>query len=170
MKKLIASICTLTLLVACNDSSISSSNKSREVGSAIAAGGQTESELKQSLKDLEKEELTRQKEIQSQMTSLKFDRLNHDYGTIKPETDNTTSFLVTNTGDKPLIIESVDASCGCTTPKKPEQPILPGKSDKIEVVFHPKPGQLNEIKKTVTVTANTDPKITVLNIRAFVKE
>ena len=100
---------------------------------------------------------------------ISFNEILHDYGNVKPDSDNTAFFIVTNTGKKPLIIESVDASCGCTTPIKPEKPILPGKSDKIKVVFHPKPGQVGEQNKTVTVTANTDPRLTVLKIKAFVK-
>ena len=54
-------------------------------------------------------------------------------------------------------------------PKKPEGPILPGETDVIEVKFHPKPGQKNEIIKTVTVTANTVEKIHTEEILAFVK-
>ena len=54
-------------------------------------------------------------------------------------------------------------------PQKPEGPIAPGKSDVIKVTFKSKPGQENEIKKTVTVTANTEEKIHLLEIRAFVK-
>ena len=103
-------------------------------------------------------------------TTMKFDRMKHDYGTIKADTDNKTFFTVTNTGKNPLIIETVKASCGCTTPKKPEKPIMPGESDKIEVVFHPKETQLKQQDKTVRVIANTDPSETVLNISAFVEK
>ena len=53
---------------------------------------------------------------------------------------------------------------------KPTKPIAPGKSDKIEVVFHPNEGQLNKQSKTVRVTANTEPKETVLKISAFVEK
>ncbi len=94
--------------------------------------------------------------------------MEHDFGKVIEDTDNLTEFLVTNTGDKPLIISNVKASCGCTTPEKPEGPIAPGKSDKIKVKFHPNPDQLNEIQKTVTVTANTDPVISTVTIKAFV--
>ena len=104
------------------------------------------------------------------LTSMKFDKMNHDFGTVKADTDNKTYFTVTNTGKNPLIIESVKASCGCTTPSKPEKPIMPGKSDKIEVVFHPKENQLKEQKKTVRVVANTSPGELVLNVRAFVEK
>ena len=103
-------------------------------------------------------------------TSLKFDKLAHDFGKVKEETDNKTVFRVTNTGESPLIIDDVKASCGCTTPSKPTKPIAPGKSDKIEVVFHPNEGQLNKQSKTVRVTANTEPKETVLKISAFVEK
>lgn len=104
------------------------------------------------------------------LTSMKFDRMKHDFGKVKEDTDNKTYFTVTNTGSNPLVIETVKASCGCTTPKKPEKPIMPGKSDKIEVVFHPKEGQLKQQNKTVRVVANTNPSELVLNIGAFVEE
>ena len=84
------------------------------------------------------------------------------------DTDNKAFFTVTNTGKKPLIIENVSASCGCTTPKKPEKPIPPGKSDRIEVGFHPRDGQLDAQEKSITVSANTDSKMEVLKIKAFV--
>lgn len=104
----------------------------------------------------------------SNITSMRFDKIVYDYGKIIVDTDNKAFFTVTNTGDKPLIIENVSASCGCTTPKKPEKPIAPGKSDRIEVIFHPKDGQLDAQEKTVTVFANTESKIEVLKIMAFV--
>ncbi len=103
-------------------------------------------------------------------TTLKFDKLSHDFGTVKEESDNKTIFTVTNTGKFPLIIDDVKASCGCTTPSKPTKPIAPGKSDKIEVVFHPNQGQLNNQSKTVRVMANTNPKETMLKISAFVEK
>ena len=103
-------------------------------------------------------------------TTLKFDKLSHDFGTVKEESDNKTIFTVTNTGKFPLIIDDVKASCGCTTPSKPTKPIAPGRSDKIEVVFHPNQGQLNNQSKTVRVMANTNPKETMLKISAFVEK
>jgi hypothetical protein len=103
------------------------------------------------------------------LTTMEFNKMSHDFGKIKADTDNKTTFIVSNTGKNPLIIESVKATCGCTTPSKPEKPIMPGKSDKIEVVFHPKENQLNGQSKTVTVIANTTPDVVVLNLKAFVE-
>jgi hypothetical protein len=145
-------------------------NDSKNGGSSlIAAGGQSEEELKESLKEFNEQEEKRLAEEKSSITTLEFDKLIHDFGDIKPESDNKCRFKVTNTGLKPLIISDVKASCGCTTPHKPEKPILPGKSDFIEVGFHPNPGQVNEIIKTITVTANIPEITTEIKIRSFVK-
>jgi hypothetical protein len=169
MKKVFIATVSLAVLYSCGGGSeIKSQNG--EVASSIAANGDSEEDLKASLAEIEKEEQERIKMEAATMTSMSFDKMLHDFGTIKEDTENKASFTVTNTGKNPLIIEKVDVSCGCTTARKPEKPIPPGKSEKIEVVFHPKVGQLNEQKKTVTVTANTNPEIVVLNIQAFVKE
>ena len=170
MKKLFLSVAVVVLTFSCTDKSSTIESKNGEVMSSAAANGETEAELKTSLAEIEKEEQDKIKLEAATITSMSFDKKTHDFGKIKEDTENKASFIVTNTGNKPLIIDKVDVSCGCTTAHKPEKPIAPGKSDKIEVVFHPKPGQLNEQKKTITVQANTDPKIVVLNIEAFVTE
>ena len=104
------------------------------------------------------------------LTSMEFNKMSHDFGKIKADTDNKTSFTVTNTGNYPLVIEEVKASCGCTTPQKPNKPIMPGESDKIKVVFHPKENQLKDQNKTVRVMANTTPSEVVLKLKAFVEK
>lgn len=75
-----------------------------------------------------------------------------DYGTVSKETDNgIRAFEFTNTGDAPLIIKDVKSTCGCTVPTKPKDPILPGKTGKIEVKYNMNPGP---IRKTITVQSN----------------
>jgi len=163
------SIFSLLLLSAsCSNNSSEIQAKSGETASAISAGSMTEAELEESLRKIKLEEEKKLAEEIAKSTTMEFDKLKHDFGDVLPDSDNTTEFIVYNTGDKPLILEDVSASCGCTMPKKPEAPILPGESDVIEVTFHPKPGQVNEIKKTITVTANTVEKVHMLEIRAFV--
>jgi hypothetical protein len=56
-----------------------------------------------------------------------------------------------NTGDAPLIITNVQSTCGCTVPSKPTEPILPGKTGKIDVKYNMNPGP---IRKTITVESN----------------
>jgi hypothetical protein len=75
-----------------------------------------------------------------------------DYGTVTKDNDNgVRTFEFTNTGDAPLIITNVLSSCGCTVPTKPTEPILPGKTGKIEVKYNMNPGP---IRKTITVESN----------------
>lgn len=171
MKKTVVSLMVLAaILTACSGNSEEKVTRmDGEVQSTVAETSKTVAELEKELADFDKEEEARAKELEGTYTTLKFDKLKHDFGDVKPEVENTTTFRVTNTGKQPLIISDVSASCGCTTPRKPEGPIAPGKSDVITVTFKSKPQQLNEVKKTVTVTANTSEKVHVLEIRAFVK-
>ena len=75
-----------------------------------------------------------------------------DYGTVNKEDDNgIRSFEFTNTGDEPLIITNVQSTCGCTVPSKPTEPILPGKTGKIDVKYNMNTGP---IRKTITVESN----------------
>ncbi len=140
-------------------------NNAQEGSVSVLSDGESDEELAAKVKAFEAEEKAEKESV----TSMSLDKMLYDFGNVKPESDNTCKFKVTNTGKKPLIIDKVSASCGCTTPHKPDQPILPGKSDYIEVGFHPKPGQVGEITKTVTIEANTEPLLTEVQIKAFVK-
>lgn len=132
--------------------------------SAIVANEENEEALKETLKEAEMEELA----LKNSLTTMSFDKIDHDFGNIIQGSKNKVLFKVTNTGKKPLVISDVSASCGCTTPKKPEAPIAPGKTDVIEVVFLPTELQSKEQTKKITVSANTDPSMFVLTIHAFV--
>ena len=66
---------------------------------------------------------------------IEFVKLVHDYGTIYKNGDGNCEFEFTNTGKEPLILTNVKSSCGCTVPKWPRQPILPGKTDVIKVKY-----------------------------------
>jgi len=75
-----------------------------------------------------------------------------DYGTVSKDSDSgIRSFEFKNTGDAPLIITNVQSTCGCTVPTKPTAPIMPGKTDKIDVKYNMNPGA---IRKTITVESN----------------
>ena len=67
---------------------------------------------------------------------VKFKDVTHDFGKIKQGVPVTYSFPFSNVTDKPVVIESATASCGCTTPVKPEAPIAKGKDDKIVAGFN----------------------------------
>ena len=60
----------------------------------------------------------------------------HDFGKIKQGEPVTYSFEIKNIGDKPLVVENSWASCGCTTPEKITEPILPGATAKLKVQYN----------------------------------
>lgn len=100
-------------------------------------------------------------------TTIAFKKMEHDFGTIKQETENPYEFVFTNTGKNPLVITDAKGSCGCTVPEFPKEPIAPGATGKIRVVYSPGQQEGNQ-NKTVTITANTEPQQTVVNIKANV--
>jgi hypothetical protein len=102
-------------------------------------------------------------------TSVAFKDMEHDFGNISQGSTNDYVFTFTNTGKEPLIITNAKGSCGCTVPRWPKEPIAPGESGEIEIIY--KPGkQKNQQTKSITVTANTEPEKTVLKIKANVLE
>lgn len=157
-----------TLLIglsACQDAKTTETAPEQQ---SIVATDENTKELQESLKDVAAEEKRLAAEAAANMTTMRFKELSHDFGIVMEDTKHLYNFVVTNTGKKPLFIQNVKASCGCTTPKKPEKAIAPGKSDIIAVEFHPKVGQLGRQDKTVTVIANTKPEMVILNIGAMV--
>ena len=100
-------------------------------------------------------------------TSIKFNKDSHDFGNIEQDTENKYSFTFTNTGNEPLKIKNAKGSCGCTVPNYPKEPIMPGKTGQIDVVYKPAKQKGNQ-SKTVTVSANTNPENTILRISANV--
>jgi len=90
-----------------------------------------------------------------------------DYGEIEKGSDGVRVFEFTNTGTVPLIISNVKSSCGCTIPKKPDGPILPGKTGQIQVKYDTK--RVGPIRKAITVTSNADTPTKVLKIKGTVK-
>lgn len=104
-------------------------------------------------------------------TQMKFKNDKHEFGNVEVNSENKYSFAFTNSGTEPLKISNAKGSCGCTVPNWPKEPILPGQSGNIDVVFRPSKGQAGTKQtKTVTVSANTSPENTILKITAFVNK
>ncbi len=101
-------------------------------------------------------------------TKMKVSETEHDFGKFKEEAGRQTfDFVVTNTGNDPLVIQNVVASCGCTTPEWTKQPIPAGGTGKVTAIYDPKnrPGVFN---KTLTVYSNSKPETVVLVIKGEV--
>jgi hypothetical protein len=90
-----------------------------------------------------------------------------DYGEITKGADGIRVFEFTNTGKAPLIISDVRSSCGCTIPKKPDAPIMPGKTGEIQVKYDT--NRVGPIRKAITVISNADTPTKVLKIKGEVK-
>ncbi|MEO8109459.1 MAG: DUF1573 domain-containing protein [Ginsengibacter sp.] len=78
------------------------------------------------------------------------------------------SYRFKNTGKHPLIVSSAVASCGCTVPEKPEEPIKPGETGFLKVVFN-STGRVGPVHKDVTVTSNAYPQFPVLQLTGEVE-
>ncbi|WP_421808897.1 DUF1573 domain-containing protein [Flagellimonas sp.] len=98
---------------------------------------------------------------------IKFKSETIDYGEIAKGSDGIRVFEFTNTGSVPLVISNVRSSCGCTIPKKPEDPILPGKTGQIQVKYDT--NRVGPIRKAITVTSNADTPTKILKIKGTVK-
>jgi hypothetical protein len=98
---------------------------------------------------------------------IKFETETIDYGDIAKGSDGIRTFVFQNTGDAPLIIQSVRSSCGCTIPKKPEDPIAPGAKNEIQVKYDT--NRVGVFRKTITVGTNaTGTAIVALKIKGNV--
>jgi len=85
---------------------------------------------------------------------ITFSRTEHDFGTINEGDIVETMFDFTNTGKSELIITNATATCGCTVPEWPKEPIAVGGTGQIKVKFNSS-GKPNKQSKTVTLTTNT---------------
>ena len=100
---------------------------------------------------------------------LSFDKTIHNFGTIAAGAAVSHQFRFRNTGDYPLLIKNAKASCGCTVPQYPKEPIAVGEQGIIEVTFNSK-GKSGNQHKSITITANTNPADTRLYIKAQIMD
>lgn len=103
---------------------------------------------------------------QDKVAKIEFKSTIIDYGTIEKGADGVRVFEFTNTGDAPLIISNVKSSCGCTVPKKPKDPIMPGKTGEIQVKYDT--NRVMPIRKNITVMSNAETPTVVLKIKGEV--
>jgi len=87
---------------------------------------------------------------------------------VKGEVINA-KFKIKNTGNYPLVFGEIRPSCSCTVADKPNKPIQPGESG--EIIAQVKTDNLttSRVNKTVTIMTNTEPNVTVLEIKATIK-
>jgi hypothetical protein len=141
MKKIFLSVMCLALFAACTNQNSTESGNSTEIKEiATVASADTAS-----------------------APVFKFEKEVYDFGEIKEGDKVTYDFKFKNIGHSPLIISSATATCGCTIPEYPKEPVAPGAEGLIRVVFN-SAGKAGMQNKIVSITANTVPSLTVLNI------
>src|SRR5690606_27162937 len=100
---------------------------------------------------------------------IEFGETAYDFGTVKEGEIVEHVFKFTNSGEAPVILSQVSASCGCTTPEYTKDPVLPGKEGEIKVSFDSK-GQVGKQQKIVTISSNAENKVTTVQIKGTVEQ
>ena len=141
MKKVFLSIMCLSLLAACTNqnSTVTENSTDTQELATVATADTTNAPV------------------------FKFEKEVYDFGEIKEVEKVTYDFKFKNIGNSPLIISSATATCGCTIPEYPKEPVAPGAEGLIRVVFN-SAGKAGMQNKIISITANTVPSLTELNI------
>lgn len=98
---------------------------------------------------------------------ITFVETSHDFGTIQKGDDCTYEFKFKNTGKEPLILSNCQASCGCTAPQCPKEPIAPGGTSSVKVKYDS--NRTGIFNKTVTITSNAKNSPVTLTIKGNVE-
>lgn len=141
MKKILslASVCLIVILASCNNSGKKSINSG--VNSLADTG----------------------------TSKIVFKEYEHAFGEVAEGEKISYTFKFENTGTGNLIINSAKTTCGCTVPKYDKEPIRPGDTGNIEVVFDT--SDRNGMQtKTITVESNASTPVVILKITAVVKQ
>lgn len=94
---------------------------------------------------------------------MKFNEEVHDFGNVKEGSKAEYVFEFVNKGKKPITIQNVSSSCGCTVPSWSKEPVAPKKKGQITVNYRTSPGPINK-----QVTVMTDVGNKVLRIKGTV--
>ena len=99
-------------------------------------------------------------QVQAQETVpvISFKENSIDFGDIVQGQKVEHTFVLTNTGKQPLIISNVAATCGCTVPSWPKEPVAPGKSAEIKVSFN-STGKVGKQNSVVRIYSNASEPI-----------
>jgi hypothetical protein len=153
MKKIFLGIAALGMLAACNQTNkekqaastpVTTSTESTATSTGTPAPAPTAAEV-------------------AAAPVIKFEKDSYNFGKIKQGDKVSYNFKFTNTGKTPLIISNAVASCGCTTPEWPKEPVKPGDSGVIKVTFN-SAGKQGLQDKLITITSNTVPSTTLAHL------
>ena len=99
---------------------------------------------------------------------ITFSELSHDFGTILEGENVVCYFDYENTGESDLILLSVDATCGCTTPDWSREPVKAGEKKSLKIIFDAT-GRSGAQRKVITVLSNASNVVVKLTIKANIE-
>ena len=94
-----------------------------------------------------------QEETPMSGAKIYFAEKSYDFGDITQGEKVEYTFEFENVGNAPLILSDVRTTCGCTAPEWPKEPVAPGASAKLRVVFN-SAGKMGMQNKVITVMSN----------------
>ncbi|WP_373523104.1 DUF1573 domain-containing protein [Aquiflexum sp.] len=89
---------------------------------------------------------------------IEFQEKSIDFGDITQGDKVEHTFLFKNTGNSPLMIQNVAVTCGCTAPNWPKEPIAPGTTGELKVVFN-STGKMGKQNSVIRVYSNASEPI-----------
>lgn len=105
----------------------------------------------------------------NQLAKIYFEQTSFDFGSVPSGTKVTHSYNFKNIGATPLVINNAYANCGCTVPKFPKEPVLPGESESIKVIFDTESRKGFQLKK-INIFTNTYPSQNILELKGQIIE
>ncbi len=111
---------------------------------------------------------------QTKKPQIVFAEKSVDFGNVKEGTHPEITFKFFNAGQAPLVLKNVRPSCGCTVPKWPRNPIMPGDSSTITATFNSAGYANRNVHKSITVTTNVpqpngNDEVIILFFKGFVQ-
>tara|TARA_B110000285_G_scaffold220737_1_gene272832 strand:+ start:360 stop:764 length:405 start_codon:yes stop_codon:yes gene_type:complete len=103
-----------------------------------------------------------------QAQEFKFEKETIDYGAINKSANGERVFVFTNIGNAPIIIKNIQSSCGCTVPKKPEKPVMPGEKGEIKVSYDTK--RVGGFSKSITIFSNAKNPRKIIKIKGIINK
>jgi len=108
---------------------------------------------------------------QKPSAQIKFDQITYNFGKFSESSPvKSCTFVFTNVGKAPLIINEAVASCGCTVPSYTKKPVAPGEKGQIKVTYNGKGRFPGHFKKSITVYTNGDPELSRIYIEGEMTE
>lgn len=104
----------------------------------------------------------------SESATFRWMETTFDFGVVLVNHPATHEFSFTNNGKVPLVIASVQASCGCTVTEYSKEPVLPGSTGSVKATYSA--SRVGVFSKTVTVNANAENESVILTLTGDVRE